>query len=120
MALNAFGGASVVISILFLGGSFFPFEAMPDWLAAIGRWTPNGWAMLQFKAILGGGATAAGLLPAAAGLLAALVLGALVLFYRCHFSASAACDLNFMFRCRRYLHFLKTQMCKAMTQSASI
>ncbi len=37
-----------------LGGSFFPFEIMPKWLAAIGRCTPNGWFMTRFKQILDG------------------------------------------------------------------
>jgi ABC-type Na+ efflux pump permease subunit len=37
-----------------VGGSFFPFEGMPDWLAAIGRLTPNGWALVHFKALLAG------------------------------------------------------------------
>lgn len=37
-----------------LGGSFFPFEIMPKWLAAIGRFTPNGWFMTRFKSILDG------------------------------------------------------------------
>ncbi|HKI18469.1 MAG TPA: hypothetical protein VKA15_11345 [Isosphaeraceae bacterium] len=27
---------------------------MPDWLAAAGRQTPNGWALVQFKALLAG------------------------------------------------------------------
>jgi ABC-type multidrug transport system permease subunit len=35
-----------------LGGSFFPFEIMPAWLARIGRFTPNGWALEQLKAVL--------------------------------------------------------------------
>jgi ABC-type multidrug transport system permease subunit len=65
----------VLFPLMMVGGSFFPFEAMPDWLAAIGRKLPNGWALEQFKAILGGGATAAGLLPAAASLLGAVVVG---------------------------------------------
>ena len=68
----------VLFPLMMVGGSFFPFEAMPGWLAAIGRKLPNGWAMEQFKAILGGGATASSLLPAAAGLLAALVLASLL------------------------------------------
>jgi len=51
--------ASVMASFaLFLlamvGGSFFPFEVMPDWLAAAGRLTPNGWALGQFKALMAG------------------------------------------------------------------
>jgi ABC-2 type transport system permease protein len=36
------------------GGSFFPFEIMPQWLANIGRLTPNGWFMARFKQILDG------------------------------------------------------------------
>jgi ABC-type multidrug transport system permease subunit len=52
-------GASVLASFfLFLlamvGGSFFPLENMPGWLAAVGRLTPNGWALVQFKALLSG------------------------------------------------------------------
>ena len=65
----------VLFPLMLVGGGFFPFEAMPDWLATIGRKLPNGWALEQFKAILGGGATAGGVLPAAAGLMAALLLG---------------------------------------------
>jgi ABC-type multidrug transport system permease subunit len=43
---------TVVFPLIMLGGSFFPFEAMPDWMANIGRLTPNGWALQYFKAIL--------------------------------------------------------------------
>ena len=32
----------LLFPLLMLGGSFFPFAALPDWLAAIGRKTPNG------------------------------------------------------------------------------
>jgi ABC-type Na+ efflux pump permease subunit len=38
--------------LLMVGGSFFPFETMPEGMAAIGRFTPNGWALEQLKAIL--------------------------------------------------------------------
>ena len=44
----------VFFPLLMLGGSFFPFEAMPEWLARIGRFTPNGWALARFKEILWG------------------------------------------------------------------
>ncbi len=43
--------AANIISSLFLfpllmaGGSFFPFAALPDWIAAIGRNTPNGFVV---------------------------------------------------------------------------
>jgi ABC-type Na+ efflux pump permease subunit len=47
----------VLFPLVMIGGSFFPFEAMPDWLAAAGRWTPNGWALLTLKDILNGTVT---------------------------------------------------------------
>ena len=37
-----------------LGGCFFPFELMPHSLASVGRWTPNGRALLLFRDILSG------------------------------------------------------------------
>jgi len=42
----------VMFPLMMAGGSFFPFEAMPAWMAAIGKRTPNGWALEQLKAIL--------------------------------------------------------------------
>jgi ABC-type multidrug transport system permease subunit len=44
----------VMMPLAMLGGTFFPFEVMPGWMASIGRWTPNGWAVTQLGAILGG------------------------------------------------------------------
>ena len=38
-------GNLVLFPLLMLGGSFVPFDAMPGWLADIGRWTPNGWSL---------------------------------------------------------------------------
>jgi len=32
----------ILFPMLMAGGSFFPFAALPDWIAAIGRKTPNG------------------------------------------------------------------------------
>jgi ABC-2 type transport system permease protein len=61
-------GNLVALPLAMIGGSFFPFEIMPGWMAAIGRLTPNGWAIIQFRAILFGSASAAGLLWAIAGL----------------------------------------------------
>ncbi len=43
----------IIFPLAMMGGSFFPFEVMPAWLARIGRLTPNGWAIEQFKAIIG-------------------------------------------------------------------
>lgn len=52
------GGGLVTMLVLFpllmLGGSFFPFEAMPEGLAAIGRKTPNGMALVELVSILDG------------------------------------------------------------------
>lgn len=42
----------IVFPLMFMGGSFFPFDAMPGWMAAIGRRTPNGWALDRLEAIL--------------------------------------------------------------------
>jgi hypothetical protein len=46
--------SAVMFPLSMLGGCFFPFEALPQNLAAVGRWTPNGLAVLQFKSLLAG------------------------------------------------------------------
>lgn len=43
---------SLVFPLFMAGGSFFPSEIMPAWMAALGRWTPNGWATEQLKGLL--------------------------------------------------------------------
>jgi ABC-type multidrug transport system permease subunit len=47
-------GSAVTFPLAMLGGAFFPFEVMPDWLARIGKWTPNGWSLLRLREILDG------------------------------------------------------------------
>jgi ABC-type transport system involved in cytochrome c biogenesis permease component len=42
----------IVFPLLMVGGSFFPFEVMPAGMAAIGKLTPNGWALEQLKAVI--------------------------------------------------------------------
>ncbi len=37
----------LVFPLLMMGGSFFPLEVLPDWLSAIGRWSPNGYVVSQ-------------------------------------------------------------------------
>jgi ABC-type multidrug transport system permease subunit len=59
----------VLFPAMMLGGSFFPFEAMPGWMQAIGRWLPNGQAVVRLKELLGGAPD-----PAALGV-AALAIG---------------------------------------------
>lgn len=61
----------LLFPMMMIGGSLFPFEAMPDWMVAVGQWTPNGMAMLEFKALLVGSAEPASL-ARSFGILAAL------------------------------------------------
>jgi len=44
--------ALVMMPLLMLGGSFFPFDLMPEGFVRIGRWTPNGWALIQLNDIM--------------------------------------------------------------------
>lgn len=59
----------IIFPLLMVGGSFFPFDSMPGWLAAIGRMTPNGWALTQLEAIMTRSADPTGLGMAFVGLL---------------------------------------------------
>jgi len=68
---------SIAMPLLFVGGSFFPFEFMPAWMAAIGRYTPNGWALAKLKDILAGRETVATLALAFAAI---AVIGAVLYF----------------------------------------
>jgi ABC-type multidrug transport system permease subunit len=72
VATSARGGqllsTMVVFPLIMIGGSFFPFEAMPGWMADLGRWTPNGLAVMQVKHILAGDWTSSALLLSAAGI----------------------------------------------------
>ena len=45
---------AITLPLAMLGGSFFPFEAMPEWMASLGRLTPNGWALLRLRAVMDG------------------------------------------------------------------
>lgn len=64
----------IVFPLLMVGGSFFPFEAMeqamPAWLVALGKATPNGWALVHLKAILWGRVSWGALALGALGMLA--------------------------------------------------
>ena len=60
----------VTFPLVMAGGAFFPFEAMPEWLARIGKLTPNGWALARFKEIVDGVPDPALLLTTLAGLAA--------------------------------------------------
>ena len=69
----------LVFPLIMMGGSFFPFEVMPPWMARIGRWTPNGLGVMHLKHILFERLDAAGLLLAAA----AIGLPAILAFALC-------------------------------------
>ncbi len=60
----------VLFPLLMIGGSFFPFEVMPNWMEAIGRWTPNGLAVVHLKSILRGSPQFGALGAAALGIAA--------------------------------------------------
>jgi ABC-2 type transport system permease protein len=64
----------VAFPLALVGGCFFPFEIMPGWMAAIGRLTPNGWAVSEFTAILSGSVRTWELAAAIAGLAAVSLL----------------------------------------------
>lgn len=44
----------LLFPLMMLGGSLFPFEAMPDWMVVVGQWTPNGLASARFQELLEG------------------------------------------------------------------
>ena len=60
-----------IFPLMMLGGSFFPSETMPSWMAALGAWTPNGWTLELLKDILLGREDPSALTAGAGGLLAA-------------------------------------------------
>ncbi len=77
MLLNLFAGTQrgaemlsgiVTFPLMMLGGSFFPFEAMPAWMAAIGQWTPNGLGVARLNELLYKDASATALAVAVAGI----------------------------------------------------
>jgi ABC-type multidrug transport system permease subunit len=74
---------ALIFPLMMIGGSFFPFEAMPDWMVAVGRWTPNGWSLLLLKRIILGEAGTAelirGLLVAGGAVGVLFTVGARVL-----------------------------------------
>jgi len=58
-------GSVVLFPLMMIGGAFFPFEAMPAWMRAVGQWTPNGQALVRFKELAAGTATIDGIAVAA-------------------------------------------------------
>ena len=58
----------IVFPLMMLGGSFFPFESMPAWMAAVGQWTPNGLGVARLKELLYGDVSTSALGIAAVGI----------------------------------------------------
>jgi ABC-type multidrug transport system permease subunit len=71
---------TILFPLMMLGGSFFPFETMPAWMAAVGQWTPNGLGVARLKDLLYGDVAPIQMAIAAAGIglpaLAAFLLAA--------------------------------------------
>jgi ABC-type multidrug transport system permease subunit len=65
---------ALIFPLMMLGGSFFPFEAMPSWMAAVGKFTPNGWALEHLKDILLRRTDIAGSVTAFLGVLAVSIV----------------------------------------------
>jgi len=88
LASSQRGGSMLASAFLFplvmIGGAFFPFEAMPDWMASVGRLTPNGWALDKFKDIVGGTLEPMVLLTTAFGLLLVSFVMYLICLRRLH------------------------------------
>ncbi|MCK5438682.1 MAG: ABC transporter permease, partial [Gemmatimonadetes bacterium] len=70
---NILTGAAI-FPLAMLGGSFFPFEAMPDWLASVGRYTPNGWALTKLNQVFAGELPALDLLQSIAAVALVIVV----------------------------------------------
>ena len=61
-------GSLTLFPLLMVGGSFFPFEVMPPWLAAVGRSTPNGWLLDRLRTVAFEDAALGSLVPPIAAL----------------------------------------------------
>ena len=46
----------LTLPLVMLGGGFVPFEWMPAGIARAGQWTPNGWSVIELRAVLTGSA----------------------------------------------------------------
>jgi ABC-type multidrug transport system permease subunit len=58
----------IMFPLMMLGGSFFPFEAMPAWMASAGQWTPNGLGVARLKDLMYGNVSPGALAIAALGI----------------------------------------------------
>ncbi len=80
-------GASILINLIVMvlmlaGGSFFPIQAMPEFLQPVARLTPNGWTITRFNELASGSITPLDLLPVAGILVAIFLVGWLFATWR--------------------------------------
>ncbi len=69
----------VTFPLMMAGGSFFPFDLMPANLAAIGRMTPNGFALTKLQEIMDGKIHLLALAPVLIGLIAFCLIVSLII-----------------------------------------
>ncbi|MBT8137956.1 MAG: ABC transporter permease [Gammaproteobacteria bacterium] len=74
----------VMFPLLMIGGSFFPTEAMPDFIGALANYTPNGRVLEPMKGYFSGAHGASGLF---ADLWGILLVAVVLLFVAGHLSA---------------------------------
>jgi len=79
----------VTFPLMASGGSFFPFDLMPENIASIGRLTPNGWSLMKFQQILDGKAGGGELAIAFGALLVFLALASTIVSLRLRRSFAA-------------------------------
>lgn len=82
---------TLLFPLMMIGGTFFPFESMPTWMADIGSFTPNGIAVIQLKNILSDGAFDTGqllLATAELGAISCLLFGVSTRLLRTRFVAA--------------------------------
>jgi ABC-type multidrug transport system permease subunit len=79
----------ITFPLMMLGGSFFPFEAMPAWMVSVGRWTPNGLGVARLKDLLWGDVSFALLGLAAVGIGLPAVIAFLISWRRLRSFANA-------------------------------
>ena len=72
----------IVMIMMFGGGSFFPLEAMPDFLQKVAVYLPNGWALVRYKAVIEGNAAPGELLIPVIVLVSLFILGWLFCSWR--------------------------------------
>ena len=82
--------AAVLVSLILapIGGSWWPLFIMPEWMQALARLTPHGWANQAFNKLMLFGATAGDVVPEMVALLAFALVFLAIALWRFRTSAS--------------------------------